>query len=196
MSRSHSGHSLIELLIVVAIVGLLAGISAPQFAAHRRHSAVIAAADTLRSVFREIRSEAIRRDRNCGARFTVSGTTWSYSIYVDGDGDGVLNDDIKSGVDRRIAGPLPLDSHLAPATIAVPPVKVRDPDGDWMLPTDSPVQFNRSAICSFSPVGSGTPGSIYLSDGKSTFYAARVLGASGRVRLLRYDPATGKWVAP
>src|SRR5260221_14250575 len=103
---------------------------------------------------------------------------------------------VSRNIDRRVSGPLPLDLQLAPATIAVPPMKVRDPDGAWMLPVDSPVQFNRSAMCSYSPIGGGTPGSIYLSDGSPTFYAVRVLGASGRVPLVRYDPVSGKWVEP
>lgn len=196
MSKRNSGHSLSELLIALALVGLLAGVGVPRFDAYRRRSAVIAAADVLRGVFRRVRSEAIARGRNCGAKFVQSGTTWTFSIYTDTDGDGVTNDDIKSGVDHRLAGPFPLDSRLAPAMIATPPMKVRDPDGDWMLPTDSPVQFNRSVLCSFSPIGGGTPGSIYLSDGVATFYAARVLGASGKVRLVRYDARSAKWVEP
>jgi hypothetical protein len=174
----------------------MAGVTLPSFNAYRHKAAVVAAADVLRSLFREVRSMAVARGHNCGAKFVSDGTTWTYSIYVDTNGDGVTTADIKSGVDRRIAGPFALDSHLVPATIAVPPMKVRDPDGDWMYPTDSPVQFNRSSMCSFSPIGSGTPGSIYLSDGNSTYYAARVFGASGKVRLVRYDPPTGKWVDP
>lgn len=195
-SRSKKGVSLSELLIAVAVIGLMAGVTLPSFNVYRRKAAVVAAADVLRSVFREVRSAAVARGHNCGAKFVSNGTTWMYSIYVDTNGDGVTTADITSGVDRRIAGPFALDSRLVPATIAVPPMKVRDPDGDWMYPTDSPVQFNRSAICSFSPIGSGTPGSIYLSDGVSTFYAARVYGASGKVRLVRYDAPTGKWVEP
>lgn len=196
MSKRQVGISLSELLIALAIFGFLLSVVLPRINAYRRRAAVIAAADVLRGVFREVRSEAIARGRNCGVKFVNSGTVWKYAIYADTNGNGVTNADINSGVERRLTGPLPLDTHLAPATIAVPPMKVRDPDGDWMLPTDSPVQFNRSAICSFSPLGSGTPGSIYLSDGVSTFYAARVLGSSGKVRLVRYDARTGKWVEP
>jgi type II secretory pathway pseudopilin PulG len=184
------------MLAVLAIIGLFTGIALPQLTAYKRRSAVVAAAGGLRSIFREVRSLAIAKSRNCAVKFTNAGSTWMYSFYEDGDGDGVLSDDIKAGIDHRLAGPMPLDLQLAPATIAVPPMKVRDPDGAWMLPTDSPVQFNRSAMCSFSPIGSGTPGSIYLSDGNSTFYAVRVLGDSGRVRLLRYNPVSGKWVEP
>ena len=196
ISWSETGASLSELLIAVAVIGLMTGVTIPSFNAYRHKAAVVAAADVLRSVFREVRSAAVARGQNCGAKFVSDGARWTYSIYADTNGDGVTNADIKSGVDRRIAGPFALDSRLVPASIAVPPMKVRDPDGDWMLPTDPPVQFNRSAICSFSPIGGGTPGSIYLSDGVSTFYAARVYGASGKVRLVRYDAPTGKWVEP
>ena len=195
-NRAQSGTSLIEILTVVAILGLFAGIAVPQFALYRRRAAVLAAAGGLRSIFRQTRSLAIARSHNCAVKFASVGSKWTYSLYEDGNGNGVSSDDIKKGIDRRVSGPLPLDLQLAPVTIAVPPMKVRDPDGAWMLPDDSPVQFNRSAMCSYSPIGGGTPGSIYLSDGSSTFYAVRVLSASGRVRLLRYDPVSGKWVEP
>ncbi len=195
-SRAQSGAGIIEILAVLAIIGLYAAIALPQLTAYKRRSAVVAASAGLRSIFREMRSLAIARSRYCAVKFTNSGSTWMYTFYEDGDGDGVMSDDIKAGIDHRLSGPFPLDLQLAPATIAVPPMKVRDPDGAWMFPTDSPVQFNRSSMCSFSPIGSGTPGSIYLSDGDSTFYAVRVLGDSGRVRLVRYNPVSGKWVEP
>ena len=60
-------------------------------------------------------------------------------------------------------------------------------------PDASPVQFGRSTICSFSPVGSGTPGTVYLVDGGGQLWAARCTGAGGRVRVLRYDAASRKW---
>ena len=37
------------------------------------------------------------------------------------------------------------------------------------------------------------PGTIYISDGVSNLYCVRVFGATGRVRILRYDSGKAKW---
>ena len=55
------------------------------------------------------------------------------------------------------------------------------------------MQFNRSTICSFSPTGSATPGTVYITDGAGQLFAVRVAGASGRVRTLRYNGARRRW---
>src|SRR5260221_3466779 len=125
-SRAQSGAGIIEILAVLAIIGLYAAIALPQLTAYKRRSAVVAASAGLRSIFREMRSLAIARSRYCAVKFTNSGSTWMYTFYEDGDGDGVMSDDIKAGIDHRLSGPFPLDLQLAPATIAVPPMKVRD----------------------------------------------------------------------
>jgi len=193
--HSQRGYTLNELLTALAIMAVMFLVTLPAFASHRRRLAVTAAADAIRSVFRGVRARAIARSRHSGVKFTESNGQWSYTLYDDGDGDGVMNDDIKSGIDRRVAGPFPLDTHMAPAAIALPPMRIKDPDGEWFAANASPVQFNRSALCSFSELGSGTPGSIYLTDGARDVYAVRVLG-TGRVRILRYDSVRGKWGLP
>jgi prepilin-type N-terminal cleavage/methylation domain-containing protein len=41
--------------------------------------------------------------------------------------------------------------------------------------------------------GSGTPGTISISDGIGQLYSVRVFGASGMVHLLGYDSGRKKW---
>ncbi|MEO6260412.1 MAG: prepilin-type N-terminal cleavage/methylation domain-containing protein [Thermoanaerobaculia bacterium] len=190
------GFSLIELCVAVAIMGVLVLCAAPAFANYRRRASVVAAAHELRSIVRGVRARAIARNRNCGVKFLRAGREWTYSLYEDGDGDGIRNDDIDHGKDRRYFGPAIVmpSAHLAAIGLLATPV--RDPDGDLLAPTAPAVQFNRSTICSFSPTGKGTPGSVYLVDGAGQLFVARVYGASGRVRVLRYQPARGKWETP
>jgi hypothetical protein len=56
-----------------------------------------------------------------------------------------------------------------------------------------PIRFNRSDIASFGPLGGSTPGSLYLTDSKYRLAVVRLFGRTGKVRILRYDPATEKW---
>jgi prepilin-type N-terminal cleavage/methylation domain-containing protein len=66
-------------------------------------------------------------------------------------------------------------------------------DGDILAPAASPVQFHRSSICSFSPVGASTTGTIYLTDDAGSLFAVRVYGPTAKVHLLRYEPSTRRW---
>ena len=192
MPRRANGYSLIEVLTVVAIIGLIALCAVPAFANYRRRVSVMAAAEQFRSILRATRARAISGGRNAGVKF-ISGREWTYAIYVDGNGDGVRNEDITRGIDRRVFGPAIVMPSFHIATIGVLAMTIKDPDGDPLKPGDPPVQFGRSNICSFSPNGGGTPGTVYLVDGGGQLWAARVHGAGGRVRVLRYDSGRKKW---
>lgn len=194
MSRQQRGLSLLELLTVVAIVGLIVCITVPSFGNLRRRAALQAAATELRSQFHLTRSRAIAHNVNCGMKFLLLAGEWHFAVYEDGDGDGVRNDDIKSGKDRMIARPRVVLPTSRAATIGLLDISIKDPDGDALSPSKSPVAFNQSTICSFSPLGQSTPGTIYITDRGLDLYAVRVYGASAKIRVLRYLRATGKWV--
>src|SRR5579862_9258164 len=104
--RRSRGFTAIEISAVVAIIALIALCSIPSFAAYRRRAAMISEATELRSIFRVARSHAVISGRHCGLKFVQAGNQWIYSLYEDGDGDGICNNDIVSGVDRRISGPV------------------------------------------------------------------------------------------
>jgi prepilin-type N-terminal cleavage/methylation domain-containing protein len=181
---AHRGYSLVELLAALAVVAIICLVTVPAFGSMRRRSAVRLASYDLRTIFHQTRSRAIARNRNAGVRFTKIASGWVFAVYDDGDGDGVRNDDITRGTDR-----------LAVPAIGLLPQTVTDPDGDRLLPTASPVQFNASQLCSFSPLGESTPGTIYITDRAGELYAVRVYGATAKMRVLRYDGGRRRWEA-
>lgn len=187
------GFTLIELLITLAIVGLTVAIAVPNFQVLRRRAAVRAAANEIRAIFRGARARAITRSANAGVKFTRGAYDWQYALYDDGDGDGVRNDDIQRGVDRRVTTPQYVIRGAELVSVSIPSSVRVDPDGAAMPANASPVQFGSSTICSFSPVGESTPGTIYLADAAGLAYCVRMFGGSGRVRLLRYNAVRKRW---
>ena len=187
------GYTLVELLIIIAIIGLVASVAIPSFMSLRRRAAVRSAAAEIRSVFHEVRSRAIARHCNAGVKFTKAGSEWQFAIYDDGDGDGVRTDDIVRRVDREVSRARFLWQQPQLVSVSLPPFPIVDPDGDDIEPGAVPVQFNRSTLCSFSPIGQATPGTIYLTDSAGEVYAIRVYGPTAKIRVLRYVAATRKW---
>jgi prepilin-type N-terminal cleavage/methylation domain-containing protein len=187
------GITLIELVVVLTIIGVGAMCAVPAFAAYRRQTSVLAAAHQMRSLLRQIRSRAIARGRYSGVKFVRSGSNWTYTLYDDSNGNGISNSDITKAIDKPYFGPAVVMPSFRTATISLLPRTMRDPDGDKLSPSDAALQFGTSTICSFSPEGAGTPGTIYISDGVNNLYAVRVFGATGRLRMLRYDAGKQKW---
>jgi prepilin-type N-terminal cleavage/methylation domain-containing protein len=188
-----NGYSLAELLTSLAIISLILLVSIPSFGGIWRKYAVRVASASIRSVFQLARSRAIARGANCGAKFVRVSGEWRYALYDDGDGDGVRSDDIERGTDRRVTPLQVVFPHSKAVSIGVLAENILDPDGDPLLATSSPVQFNRSTICSFSPLGQATPGTIYLTAPDRNLWAVRVYGATGKLTVLRYDTGSRKW---
>lgn len=192
--RRELGYALMEMITAAAIIGLFAVAAAPAFASLQRRAALRAASSELRAIFRLARSRAIARNANCGIRFFKVGGEWQFGMYDDGDRDGVRKEDIAKGIDRLIGRPRVVLPESRSVAIGLPSQSIKDPAGAPLSPSSSPVKFNASAICSFSPLGESTPGTIYMRDREGEVYAVRVYGASAKVRVLRYVRDTQKWV--
>jgi hypothetical protein len=55
------------------------------------------------------------------------------------------------------------------------------------------VRFNASDLAAFGPIGTSTPGSVYLTDGADRLMAVRVFGRTGKVKVIVYDFAAEVW---
>src|SRR6185436_1833374 len=105
-SRHQPGFTLIELLVVFALLVLLATLSMSPL--HRAASSLRLrqAASELVGALRLAQSFAVRHSANVAVRFEAEPKGGvSFSLYRDGNGNGVLNADIRSGTDPRIDGP-------------------------------------------------------------------------------------------
>jgi type II secretory pathway pseudopilin PulG len=193
---SIAGDSLIELLVVLAVTGMLA-LGTPRVLTWSAGLEVSLAAAEIEGALQQARSSAIRLGRNVAVRFHVDADNrMSFTLYEDGDGDGVRNRDIEKGVDRRISPPRDLRHFGLRVKVGFPAgVRPRDP-GDsrrWLDGLHDPIRFNRSDLASFGPLGQSTPGSVYVTDGRYHLLAVRVYGRTGKVKIVRYDPASETW---
>jgi hypothetical protein len=106
-------------------------------------------------------------------------------VVEDGNGDGVRSADIALRIDRVIEPPVLLADLFPGVAIGLAP----------QTPATQAVQLGGTSILSFTPMGTATSGSVYVLGRDGTQWAVRVLGVTGRVRLLRYVPSTGGWVS-
>jgi prepilin-type N-terminal cleavage/methylation domain-containing protein len=197
MRRAEAGFQLVEMLVVLAVLTVLAGIATPPLLSALSGLEVRLAAGEVASALRLARAYAIAHATHVGVKFrTAESGTVTWSVYRDGDGDGVLTEDIDAGVDPRVSPWLRLAHFGRRVRFGFPPGPApRDP-GDprrRLDRLDDPIRFNRSDIASFGPLSGSTPGSIYVTDGTRHLTVVRVASATARARLLEYDPEQEVW---
>ena len=194
---NQKGFQIVELVVSLAVMGLVLILGAPPLLRTSADLRLHLAAQDLVSVLRLSRSYAIRHSANVAVKFRTGGDgTVTFTLYRDGDGDGVLNRDIDTGVDPQVTPPRRL-AHLGrgfgfgfpPGPPPMDPSSPRQP----MDRLDDPIRFNQSDLASFDPLGTATPGSLYLTDRRSLLAAVRVTSRTGRIRVLRYDSRARAW---
>lgn len=176
-----SGYSLLELVVALGIILLMGSVALPNILGYRQEMALVGAAQSFKIEFMRARSIAAMKNTQTAIRFETdaSGRT-NYSTYVDGNFNGVLAADIANGTDPRIAGPFRLDAGQSGVEVGVLP-EAPAPDGGRL--GSEPIRFGNSRMVSFSPLGTGTPGTFYLCT-KSSMAGVRVTGGSARVRIM------------
>jgi Tfp pilus assembly protein FimT len=189
------GFSLLEAALALLILGLLLAASGPALFAALSRGRVSAAARELGQEMARLRSEAIASRRKVAMRLTWSAGHYAYAFYADGDGDGVRADDIAAGRDPSIGVVRDLVSRydgvdFGLLDVAIPEVP---PDTGVLPPGADPVRFGRSDIITFTPYGTSSSGTLYVSDGTSAVAAVVLFGGTGRIRTLRFDREVWAW---
>lgn len=197
MRHHQQGFQLTELTIVVAILGLAAALTVPNLFGSTAEQRVLLGASELAGALQLARHTAVKMSANVGIKFrTAADESVTFTLYQDGDGDGVLSADIAAGTDPAIGLPRRL-SALGPGVgfgFPPPPAPVDPSDPHRRLTRlDDPIRFNQSDIASFSNLGAATPGTVYLTDRREELVAVRVFNRTGRVRILVYDREEERW---
>jgi hypothetical protein len=171
-------------IIAAAVPALLGGIEE-----HRARNA----ARYLASRVRLARATAVARSRMVGLRFERVGADYHFAMYEDGDRDGIRTADVRDGTDRQVVAPEWLSLRFKDTRFGfldgVPAVEDLSADG-----SSDPIHAGVSDIVSLSPQGSATSATLYICGPRRSQYAVRVLGTTGRTRVLEFNRASRTWL--
>lgn len=188
------GHSLIELTVVLAVIGFMAAVAVPAMNRYwTRRMALNGLVREVCATMRSARQEAITLNAQIGLvlREGPDGRL-QWRTYRDGNGNGVLTKDIRRGVDPPLGPSRKLRIPEGRVRLGILDPGIPDVStGRRIDKPDDPVKFGSSSICSFSPLGASSPGSIYFTDGVALQGVVRVYPGSAKVRVLRWDAGAG-----
>jgi Tfp pilus assembly protein FimT len=166
-------------IFVAAAVAIAAAAAVPQLTATLDQVRVASAARYIAGRMAFARSQAVARSANVALLFTVAGDRATVAMYVDGNGNGVRTRDIESAADPPLGSAVHLET-------AFPRV--------LLFLNDPSDPSTTTALVSFTPLGTASSGTVYFRGLEGAQYAVRVLGATGRTRVLRYQPTTALWI--
>ena len=188
----YRGYSFLELTMVMALGVTLGAVALPDYLTALDDVRAIGATRHISGRFQRARMEAVMRSATVGIQFTQISGGYSYAVYLDGNGNGVLTRDIQRGVDRRIAAPERLPDQFAGvefgAIAGLPPV---DPGGT--PPGTDPIRLGAGSFASFSAMGTSSSGTVYIRGRRDAQYAVRLFGETGKTRVLKFERGTRQW---
>jgi prepilin-type N-terminal cleavage/methylation domain-containing protein len=194
--RSEYGMTLAEILVALAILGAAAIVAVPAGADLLSAARAEAGAREMATTFRALRFKSVALRRYRGLLFERRGRGWIFWEVEDGNGNGLRTSEVKSGVDRTVSGPHRLEEEIEKATPGIPPggpFPEVPPGRENLDDSSDPVQFGSSDLISFSPAGSASSGTLYVTDRRNGLAAVVLYGPTARVRVWRWSAWGRRW---
>lgn len=186
MAPDAPGFTLVELVAVAALVLILTATAIPVTLTSVDRSRGFAATRFLAGRMALARTQAVARGTTIALVFERTARGIAFRVHRDGNGNGVLAREVRNGVDAPLDARVRLDELFPGVAIGVTP----------SAPVEDPIRLGGSDILSFTPSGTASSGTIYISGRDGTQWAVRILGATARTRVLRYIPDRDAWVEP
>jgi hypothetical protein len=152
------------------------------------------AARYLAARLADARIRAIKRSYVVGLRFQPAPADYLITTVVDGNGNGLRTAEIQHGIDRTVTEAEAIGGHFTGVAFGILE-KVPDADGQPANGSDG-VRVGSSRLLAMAPDGSSSSGTLYVHGIDRAQYAVRVLGATARIRILKYDYVRARWVDP
>ena len=193
MAAADRGVALVDIVAALALILVVTAMAVPVIGGTLDREHTIVGAQHLAGQLQRARMESLKRSVAVAVRLEIVGDRATARLYVDGNGNGVLQREIDRGTDPPLAGVEWLDAHARDVSLRVNQ-SVTDAGGSGSLePGSDPLRIGRTALVTFSPVGSSSSGTLYVAAHRGPQMAIRVYGASGRVRVLMFDARTRQW---
>jgi hypothetical protein len=187
-----NGYTLVELALATALIVTISAVSIPGITATLDDSRTIGAARYLSSRLQHARMAAVARSAAVALKFVQSGGTYSYTTYVDGNGNGIRTPEIVAGIDPVLQPVERLSDSFYGVDFGVRP-GLPSVDSGGSPPGSDPIRLGTANIVTFTPIGTSSSGSLYILGRSGAQYVIRIFGESGKTRVLKFDPRANRW---
>jgi prepilin-type N-terminal cleavage/methylation domain-containing protein len=193
-SSTARGFSLPELLVGIAILAIVFLLGIPALGELNGQMTIRAASTTIATILHEAHMRALFTRCDVGIKWTTLNGDVVLAVYQDGNDNGVTSVDIRKGVDKLVQGPVSMKGRFGRITFSfIPGFAGLDPSGAPIGNLADPIRLGLSDISSFSPSGSCTPGSIYISDQRGRQEVVRMHPIMSRIQVLEYRAGQKRW---
>ena len=190
-SCSAAGFSLVELMLVTGIVATISAMAVATTTQALQRYRTAGAARYVAGRLQRARADAVARGAGVALRFSPASGPIAFSVFADGNHNGVLSSDIAVGVDAEVVAATDLSSFSRVSFGVISGLV--SPDGDAL--SGDPIHFGAARMASFTASGTATSGSVYIRGGDTEQYVVRVYGDTGKTSVMRFDVGRRQWLA-
>ncbi|MEY4634515.1 MAG: hypothetical protein RJA55_313 [Acidobacteriota bacterium] len=193
MAASDRGLALTDAVVSAGLSLVLAAIAVPVVGGTLNREHVIVGTQYLAAQVQRARLESLKRGAAVAVRFEQLDGRTAVQLFVDGNGNGVLQRDIDRRLDPALTLAEWLDGHARGVALRINQPIADVGSGDAMATGADPLRIGNSSLVSFSPLGGSTAGTLYVAARHGPQMAIRIYGATGRVRVLMFDARARQW---
>jgi type II secretory pathway pseudopilin PulG len=190
------GWSLPELLAALIVLGLVVAICAPATAEMMAEARAAAAAREVAATLQAMRWRAVSTHRTHGLFFRLDARGWHWFVVRDGNGNGLRTAEVRDGTDPTLSGPHRIEDRVEGLQVGFPPaleIPAIPPRSGSIPDLGDPVKFGNSNLIAFSPLGTASSGTLYLTDRRYALRAVVLFGPTVRIRVWRLDTRESRW---
>jgi len=192
----YRGLSLVELLVALVLIGILTSVLLPTGAEMVADARAAAGAREMAATLQALRWKAVSANRSYGLFFSLDQRGWHWLVVRDGNGNGLRTAEVRDGTDPTVSGPHRMEDRVDGLYLGFPLVQslpAIPPRSGSISNLSDPVKFGNSNLISFSPWGTASSGTLYLTDRRHALRAVVLFGPTVRVRVWRFDTREARW---